>query len=141
VTRFWPTTRPVANVVVVGAPHPTKGLNPIAFVQTVHGRELSSEDKRRLANLVRSEKGAVAVPGDFISVSELPETRSGKYVRRLLAALVTDADAGDLSSLRNPDVVDKIKAQGCRLAAELDMNSRLRQGLRCGRSASWPRDA
>jgi acrylyl-CoA reductase (NADPH) / 3-hydroxypropionyl-CoA dehydratase / 3-hydroxypropionyl-CoA synthetase len=100
---------PVANVVVVGAPHAAKGLTPVAFVQTVHGRELSSEDTRRLANLVRSEKGAVAVPGDFITVSELPETRSGKYVRRLLAALITGADPGDLSSLRNPDVLHEIE--------------------------------
>ena len=59
--------------------------------------------------LVRSEKGAVAVPSDFITVSELPETRSGKYVRRLLAALTRGADPGDLSSLRNPDAVREIE--------------------------------
>jgi acrylyl-CoA reductase (NADPH) / 3-hydroxypropionyl-CoA dehydratase / 3-hydroxypropionyl-CoA synthetase len=99
---------PVANVVVVGAPHATKGLTPLAFVQTVHGRELTNDDTQRLANLVRSEKGAVAVPGDFITVSELPETRSGKYVRRLLAALIHGADPGDLTSLRNPQVLEEI---------------------------------
>jgi acrylyl-CoA reductase (NADPH)/3-hydroxypropionyl-CoA dehydratase/3-hydroxypropionyl-CoA synthetase len=102
---------PVANVVVVGAPHPAKGLTPVAFVQTLDGRELSSEETRRLASLVRSEKGAVAVPSDFITVSELPETRSGKYVRRLLAAVITGEDPGDLSSLRNPDVLDEIEAR------------------------------
>jgi acrylyl-CoA reductase (NADPH)/3-hydroxypropionyl-CoA dehydratase/3-hydroxypropionyl-CoA synthetase len=100
---------PVANVVVVGAPHDAKGLTPLAFVQTVEARELTSDDTRRLANLVRSEKGAVAVPSDFIAVSELPETRSGKYVRRLLTAIIHGADPGDLSTLRNPDVVREIE--------------------------------
>jgi len=100
---------PVGNVVVVGAPHPHKGLTPLAFVQTAAGRELAPGDARRLADLVRREKGAVAVPSDFITVSELPETRSGKYVRRLLAALIRGADPGDLSSLRNPHVVDEIQ--------------------------------
>jgi acrylyl-CoA reductase (NADPH) / 3-hydroxypropionyl-CoA dehydratase / 3-hydroxypropionyl-CoA synthetase len=100
---------PVANVVVVGAPHPAKGLTPLAFVQTVEARELTSDDERRLADLVRSEKGAVAVPTGFIAVPELPETRSGKYVRRLLTAMIHGADPGDLSSLRNPDVVREIE--------------------------------
>jgi acrylyl-CoA reductase (NADPH)/3-hydroxypropionyl-CoA dehydratase/3-hydroxypropionyl-CoA synthetase len=113
---------PVGNVVVVGAPHAAKGLTPLAFVQTVHGRELTSDDTRRLASLVRSEKGAVAVPGDFITVSELPETRSGKYVRRLLTALINDADPGDLSSLRNPDVLEEIepKVTAWREASQAD---------------------
>ena len=100
---------PVGNVVVVGAPHSQKGLTPLAFVQTTEARELTPDESRRLANLVRSEKGAVAVPSDFITVSELPETRSGKYVRRLLAALTQGADPGDLSSLRNPEVLDEIQ--------------------------------
>jgi acrylyl-CoA reductase (NADPH)/3-hydroxypropionyl-CoA dehydratase/3-hydroxypropionyl-CoA synthetase len=100
---------PVGNVVVVGAPHPQKGLTPVAFVQTTDARDLTPDEERRLAALVRSEKGAVAVPSDFITVSELPETRSGKYVRRLLAALTRGADPGDLSSLRNPDAVREIE--------------------------------
>ncbi len=100
---------PVGNVVVVGAPHPQKGLTPVAFVQTTDARDLTPDEERRLAALVRSEKGAVAVPSDFIAVSELPETRSGKYVRRLLAALTRGADPGDLSSLRNPDAVREIE--------------------------------
>jgi acrylyl-CoA reductase (NADPH)/3-hydroxypropionyl-CoA dehydratase/3-hydroxypropionyl-CoA synthetase len=103
------TGSPVGNVVVVGAPHPKKGLTPLAFVQTAEDRDLTPDERRRLADLVRSEKGAVAVPSEFITVTELPETRSGKYVRRLLAALTQGADPGDLSSLRNPHVVDDIE--------------------------------
>ena len=93
---------PVGNVLVVGAPHREKGLTPLAFVVPSPGRKLSQDDKRRLTDLVRSEKGAVAVPQDFIEVAEFPETRSGKYVRGMVRALVEGGDLGDVSTLRNP---------------------------------------
>jgi acrylyl-CoA reductase (NADPH) / 3-hydroxypropionyl-CoA dehydratase / 3-hydroxypropionyl-CoA synthetase len=94
---------PVGNVLVVGAPHREKGLTPLAFVVPVAGRKLSIDDKRRLFELVRSEKGAVAVPADFIEVSQFPETRSGKYMRRMVRALVEGGDVGDVTTLRNPE--------------------------------------
>jgi acrylyl-CoA reductase (NADPH)/3-hydroxypropionyl-CoA dehydratase/3-hydroxypropionyl-CoA synthetase len=94
---------PVGNVIVVGAPHREKGLTPLAFVKPAAGRKLTQDDRRRLAELVRSEKGAVAVPSDFIEVSQFPETRSGKYMRRMVRALVEDTDVGDASTLKNPE--------------------------------------
>lgn len=100
---------PVGNVLVVGAPHREKGLTPLAFVVPVAGRKLTIDDKRRLFDLVRSEKGAVAVPADFIEVSQFPETRSGKYMRRMVRALVVGEDVGDVTTLRNPEVLDELK--------------------------------
>ncbi len=100
---------PVGNVLVIGAPHREKGVTPIAFVTPVAGRKLTQDDKRRLTDLVRTEKGAVAVPSDFIEVSEFPETRSGKYMRRMVRAVVEDADVGDTSTLRNPDSLDELR--------------------------------
>ena len=97
---------PVGNVLVVGAPHREKGLTPLAFVVPSPGRKLTQDDKRRLTDLVRSEKGAVAVPQDFIEVAEFPETRSGKYVRRMVRALVEGGDLGrrlDAAQPRQPD--------------------------------------
>ena len=94
---------PVGNVIVVGAPHREKGLTPLAFVKPTAGRKLTQDDRRRLADLVRSEKGAVAVPSDFIEISQFPETRSGKYMRRMVRALVEDTDVGDASTLKNPE--------------------------------------
>ena len=94
---------PVGNVIVVGAPHREKGLTPLAFVKPTAGRKLTQDDRRRLADLVRSEKGAVAVPSAFIEVSQFPETRSGKYMRRMLRALVEGAEVGDASTLKNPE--------------------------------------
>ncbi len=100
---------PVGNVLVVGAPHREKGLTPLAFVVPVAGRKLTLDDKRRLFELVRSEKGAVAVPADFIEVSQFPETRSGKYMRRMVRALVEGTDVGDVTTLRNPQALDELK--------------------------------
>ena len=99
---------PVGNVIVVGAPHREKGLTPLAFVQPVAGRRLSPDDRRRLADLVRSEKGAVAVPQDFLEVSAFPETRSGKYMRRMVRALAEGGDVGDRTTLKNPAALDEI---------------------------------
>lgn len=100
---------PVGNVIVVGAPHREKGLTPLAFVKPAAGRKLTQDDRRRLAELVRSEKGAVAVPADFVEVSQFPETRSGKYMRRMVRALVEDADVGDASTLKNPESIDELR--------------------------------
>ena len=100
---------PVGNVIVVGAPHREKGLTPVAFVLPAPGRRLTVEDEKRLANLVRDEKGAVAVPGDFITVAAFPETRSGKYMRRFLKNIINDEDLGDTTTLKNPEALTEIR--------------------------------
>ena len=102
---------PVGNAVVVGAPHREKGLTPIAFVMTAPGRRLTTDDRRRLSDMVRQEKGAVAVPSDFIEVAEFPETRSGKYVRRILSSLLVGQLPDDTSALRNPEALKEIRAK------------------------------
>jgi acrylyl-CoA reductase (NADPH)/3-hydroxypropionyl-CoA dehydratase/3-hydroxypropionyl-CoA synthetase len=63
----------------------------------------------KLAGDVRTEKGAVAVPADFIEVSQFPETRSGKYMRRMVRALVVGEDVGDVTTLRNPEALDELR--------------------------------
>ena len=80
-----------------------KGLTPIAFITPVPGRKLGQDDRRRLTELVRSEKGATAVPSDYLEVEQFPETRSGKYMRRMIRALVEGGELGDTSTLRNPE--------------------------------------
>ena len=106
-TRLTPDS-PVGNVIVVGAPHHQKGLTPLAFVKTTAGRRLTSADRARLEALVREEKGALAVPSELIEVAQFPETRSGKYVRRMVRALVEGASLGDTSTLRNPESIEEI---------------------------------
>jgi acrylyl-CoA reductase (NADPH)/3-hydroxypropionyl-CoA dehydratase/3-hydroxypropionyl-CoA synthetase len=101
---------PLGNVVVVGAPHDEKGETPVAFLIPAPGAKLQDDDLNRLTALVRAEKGSTAVPSDFLVVSAFPETRSGKYMRRTLRAILLDEPLGDLSTLRNPEVVDEIVA-------------------------------
>jgi acrylyl-CoA reductase (NADPH)/3-hydroxypropionyl-CoA dehydratase/3-hydroxypropionyl-CoA synthetase len=99
---------PVGNCIVVGAPHREKGLTPVAFIQTLGNRKLTTEDRRRLNELVRNEKGVVSVPEDYIEVSAFPETRSGKYMRRFLRSMMLDESLGDTTTLRNPEVLDEL---------------------------------
>jgi acrylyl-CoA reductase (NADPH) / 3-hydroxypropionyl-CoA dehydratase / 3-hydroxypropionyl-CoA synthetase len=100
---------PVGNCIVVGAPHREKGLTPVAFVLTAPGARLSSVDRRRLDDLVRNEKGIIAVPEDYIEVSAFPETRSGKYMRRFLRNMMLDEPLGDTTTLRNPESLSEIE--------------------------------
>ena len=69
---------------------------------------MTQDDKRRLTDLVRTEKGAVAVPQDFIELSAFPETRSGKYMRRMVRAVVEGGEVGDTSTLRNPETLQEL---------------------------------
>ena len=101
---------PVGNVIVVGAAHRETGLTPIAFLRPAEGRRFGPDDHRRLTELVRQEKGATAVPSAFIEVSQFPETRSGKYMRRMVRAIVEGAPVGDTSTLRNPEALTEIAA-------------------------------
>ncbi len=100
---------PVGNCIVVGAPHREKGLTPVAFVLTAPGSRLTSTDRKRLDDLVRNEKGIVAVPEDYIEVAAFPETRSGKYMRRFLRNLMLDEELGDTTTLRNPESLAEIR--------------------------------
>jgi acrylyl-CoA reductase (NADPH)/3-hydroxypropionyl-CoA dehydratase/3-hydroxypropionyl-CoA synthetase len=81
----------------------------VAFVTPAAGQKLTVEDKRRLTNLVRTEKGAVAAPSDFLEVPEFPETRSGKYMRRMVRAIVEGGEIGDTTTLRNPESLDALQ--------------------------------
>jgi acrylyl-CoA reductase (NADPH) / 3-hydroxypropionyl-CoA dehydratase / 3-hydroxypropionyl-CoA synthetase len=100
---------PVANAVVVGAAHPEKGLTPVAFIQTQSDEEFTTEIERRLTRHIREEKGAIAIPEDFIEIEQFPETRSGKYMRRMLGALLEGDDIGDTTTLKNPEAIEAIR--------------------------------
>ncbi|MEO1338595.1 MAG: enoyl-CoA hydratase-related protein, partial [Myxococcota bacterium] len=100
---------PIGNAVVVGAPHEERGETAVAFLVPAPGAKIGDDDLDRLKKLVRSEKGATAVPSDFLVVSQFPETRSGKYMRRALRAILLDQPLGDMSTLRNPEAIDEIR--------------------------------
>ena len=58
---------------------------------------------------IRKEIGPIALPKEVYLVEDLPKTRSGKIMRRILKRLFTGEELGDLSTLANPESVEKIK--------------------------------
>ena len=62
-----------------------------------------------LQNHVRAEIGPIATPAEVRSVKDLPKTRSGKIMRRVIKALVKGEDPGDTSTLANPEAVRNLE--------------------------------
>lgn len=68
----------------------------------------SDELAERIQQAVVNEIGAIARPRNVWIVSDMPKTRSGKIMRRVLGAISNGTDVGDVATLANPDVVDEI---------------------------------
>ena len=100
----------VAEAAVVGFPHEIKGQGIYAYVTLIAGEKISDGIKKDLIKWVRKEIGPIATP-DFIQFSSnLPKTRSGKIMRRILRKIAANDynDLGDTSTLAEPKVVDDL---------------------------------
>ncbi|WED42722.1 acetate--CoA ligase [Legionella cardiaca] len=103
----------VAEAAVVGMPHEIKGQGIHAFVTLQYGEESSQELFDEVVSNIKAEIGAIAKPDVISWVSDLPKTRSGKIMRRILRQIadkhVTElSELGDLSTLANPQVVKEL---------------------------------
>jgi len=98
----------VIECAVVGMPDEIKGEVPVAFV-IYKKRKPRKKIKKEVINQVNKEIGPIALPKEIFLVEDLPKTRSGKIMRRILKRLFTGQNLGDLSTLANPKSVDKIK--------------------------------
>jgi acetyl-CoA synthetase len=102
----------VSEAAVVGFPHPVKGEGIYAYVALREGEVPSDELASILSGHVRKVIGPIATPDHIQMVHDLPKTRSGKIMRRILrkiAAGETDTEAfGDLSTLAEPKVVKEL---------------------------------
>src|SRR3954468_3635093 len=104
----------VAEAAVVGANDATTGQAVVAFVilrgnvdaATAQGQEIVQE----LRNHVAKEIGAIAKPRSILVVPELPKTRSGKIMRRLLRDVAENREVGDSTTLADSTVMDLIKS-------------------------------
>ncbi len=92
---------------MVGANDPTTGQAIIAYV-TLRGEAVG--DETALRNHVASEIGAIAKPKTIYFTPDLPKTRSGKIMRRLLRDIAEKRELGDTSTLLDPGVFDAIRA-------------------------------
>jgi acetyl-CoA synthetase len=96
----------VAEAAVVGANDPTTGQAIIAYVTLRGGEDV---DIAMLRNHVGTEIGAIAKPKTIYLTPELPKTRSGKIMRRLLRDVAEGRNLGDTTTLADATVVDEIK--------------------------------
>jgi acetyl-CoA synthetase len=99
----------VAEAAVVGKPHDVKGEDIYAFVMLKEGVKTGEELESILKDHVRKEIGPIATPSNIKIVSDLPKTRSGKIMRRVIKSLIKGEDVGDTSTLANPEAVDGLK--------------------------------
>jgi len=99
----------VAEAAVIGIPHEIKGEAIAAFVILKEGQEGTPQMQQELRAHVRKKIGPIAVPETVIFVSELPKTRSGKIMRRLLRDIASGRAPGDVSTLAEPAVMAELK--------------------------------
>ncbi|MBW1763111.1 MAG: acetate--CoA ligase [Deltaproteobacteria bacterium] len=102
----------VAEAAVVGYPHDIKGQGIYAYVTLKAGQEFTDDLKKELAKHVRTEIGPIATPDVIQHAPDLPKTRSGKIMRRILRKIAEGAadTIGDTSTLADPSVVDVLIA-------------------------------
>jgi len=100
----------VAEAAVVGYPHSIKGQGIYAFVTLNTGVSKTDVLKKELVQLVRKEIGPIATIDILQWADGLPKTRSGKIMRRILKKIAAGktAELGDLSTIADPSVIDKL---------------------------------
>ena len=100
----------VAESATIGFQHEIKGQGIYCFVILKEGATESSDLEKALKTKVREIIGPIATPDQIQFVPDLPKTRSGKIMRRILRKITENAfsEIGDTSTLANPEVVEKI---------------------------------
>jgi acetyl-CoA synthetase len=101
----------VAEAAVIGKPHEIKGQAIAAFVTVKTGVDGTPALMDELKQHVSKKIGALARPDDIIFSAELPKTRSGKIMRRLLRDIAEGRALGDTTTLADPAVVSALKKQ------------------------------
>jgi acetyl-CoA synthetase len=101
----------VAEAAVVGRSHELKGQALAAFVTLKEGNKGTDSLRDELKGHVAKKIGALARPDDILFSADLPKTRSGKIMRRLLKDIAEGRALGDTTTLADPGVVERLKTQ------------------------------
>jgi acetyl-CoA synthetase len=101
----------VAEAAVAAREDTEKGEVPDVYVVVRDGVEPSDEVRDRIVAAVEDEIGKFARPANVMFVSDLPKTRSGKIMRRILENISNGDDLGDTTTLRDPSVPEQIREQ------------------------------
>ncbi|RPF55865.1 AMP-binding protein [Aquisalibacillus elongatus] len=97
---------------VIGVPDEVKGEKPVAFVVVKDSSMANEPFTEALVDHAIQRLGKAIAPRIVHIVEDLPKTRNAKVMRRAIKAAYLDKDAGDLSALENPDVVEQIRQLG-----------------------------
>jgi acetyl-CoA synthetase len=108
----------VAEAAVAGRTDPQTGQAIVAFVTLKGGKEGSPEMIAELREHVARKIGAIAKPANIVFTPELPKTRSGKIMRRLLRDVAEKRELGDTTTLADPTIVEEIKHRAAVEAAK-----------------------
>jgi acetyl-CoA synthetase len=101
----------VAEAAVIGATDAMTGQSIVAYVVLRDGRSPSTEHGETLRTFVKTKIGAIARPKTVIFVPDVPKTRSGKIMRRLLRDVAEGRALGDTTTLADPGVVAEIESR------------------------------
>jgi acetyl-CoA synthetase len=99
----------VAEAAVVPVAHEIKGREPDLYVALKPGYEDSDGLNKKISDTICDEIGKIAKPRNVWIVKDMPKTRSGKIMRRVLGAISNKKDVGDVTTLANPEIVEEIK--------------------------------
>jgi acetyl-CoA synthetase len=99
----------VIESAAIGVPHEVKGSELVVFVVLKKKVESSDMLRKELHNMIVAEMGKALAPKAVLFVSDLPKTRNAKVMRRMIRSAYLGQDAGDTSSLVNPEAVEEIK--------------------------------
>jgi acetyl-CoA synthetase len=99
----------VAEAAVCSRADPVTGEAIVAYVTLKAGAEGSVDKLEELRNHVAQKIGPIAKPANIVFTPELPKTRSGKIMRRLLRDVANDRQLGDTTTLADPTVVQEIQ--------------------------------
>ena len=108
----------VAEAAVCGRADQQTGQAIVAFVTLKSGVETSPAMLRELREHVAKKIGRIAMPANIIFTPELPKTRSGKIMRRLLRDVADNRPLGDTTTLADPTIVHEIAERGQEMAAK-----------------------
>jgi len=103
------TVNEVAEAAVVPVNHEIKGKEPEVYVSLKPGFEASEEIKQKIADAITFQIGKIAKCRNVWIVPDMPKTRSGKIMRRVLGAISNKGDVGNVMTLANPEIVDEIQ--------------------------------
>ena len=101
----------VAEAAVIPVNHEIKGKEVELYIALKPGYEASDELAKKISDAVCDEIGKIAKPRMVWIVKDMPKTRSGKIMRRVLASISNNQDEGDVTTLANPEIVEEIKKQ------------------------------